>query len=80
MSREKKEKWRRKGSMLAFVGMLMCVLIVVALVILMSSPVVSGTYGDVTGAVIDKGHAVMAALAVTLIGVMTFVFRHYIIR
>ena len=46
----------------------------------MCSPVVNSTYGDVTGVVIDRSHAVIAAAVAAIVGIVAFLFRHYTAR
>lgn len=77
---EKRSELRKRGSMLVVVGILMCVLIVVVLMVLMCSLVVNSTYGDVTGVVIDRSHAVIAAAVAAIVGIVAFLFRHYTAR
>lgn len=54
-----------------------CVLATVAAVILISSPTVSVQYKDIGGVVIDKQHAMIAAVAAVLSGIAAFAVRHH---
>ena len=60
-SRESKEQ-RKKGSAFIILVLFMCVLATVAAVILISSPTISVQYKDIGGVVIDKQHAMIAAV------------------
>lgn len=72
-SRESKEQ-RKKGSAFIILVLFMCVLATVAAVILISSPTVSVQYKDIGGVVIDKQHAMIAAV---LSGIAAFAVRHH---
>lgn len=78
-SRESKEQ-RKKGSAFIILVLFMCVLATVAAVILISSPTVSVQYKDIGGVVIDKQHAMIAAVAAVaavLSGIAAFAVRHH---
>lgn len=77
---EKRHELRKKGSVLAFTAILACILTVIVFAVLGCSPEVSSTCADVTGVVIDRSHAVIAAVAAVLAGIMTFLLRHYAAR
>lgn len=77
---EKRHELRKKGSVLAFAAILACILTVIVLAVLGCSPEVSSTCTDVTGVVIDRSHAVIAAVVAVLAGIMTFLLRHYAAR
>lgn len=72
-SRESKEQ-RKKGSAFIILVLFMCVLATVAAVILISSPTVSVQYKDIGGVVINKQHAMIAAV---LSGIAAFAVRHH---
>ena len=55
----------------------MCVLATVAAVILISSPTISVQYKDIGGVVIDKQHAMIAAVTAVLSGIAAFAVRHH---
>lgn len=73
-SRESKEQ-RKKGSAFIILVLFMCVLATVAAVILISSPTVS--VQDIGDVVIDKQHAMIAAVAAVLSGIAAFAVRHH---
>lgn len=73
-SRESKEQ-RKKGSAFIILVLFMCVLATVAAVILISSPTVS--VQDIGDVVIDKQHAMIAAIAAVLSGIAAFAVRHH---
>lgn len=73
---ERKEQ-RKKGSAFIILVLFMCVLATVAAVILISSPTVSVQYKDIGGVVIDKQHAMIAAVAAVLSGIAAFAVRHH---
>ena len=75
-SRESKEQ-RKKGSAFIILVLFMCVLATVAAVILISSPTVSVQYKDIGGVVIDKQHAMIAAITAVLSGIAAFAVRHH---
>lgn len=68
---------RKKGSAFIILVLFMCVLATVAAVILISSPTVSVQYKDIGGVVIDKQHAMIAAVAAVLSGIAAFAVRHH---
>jgi len=74
---EKRYELKKKKSVLAFAAILVCVLTVIVLAVLGCTPEVSGSCGDV---VINRSHAVIAAVAAVLAGIMTFLLRHYAAR
>lgn len=74
-SRESKEQ-RKKAVRLLF-WYCLCVLATVAAVILISSPTVSVQYKDIGGVVIDKQHAMIAAITAVLSGIAAFAVRHH---
>lgn len=81
-SREQRAKSReqraeKKGSAFIILVLFMCVLATVAAVILISSPTVSVQYKDIGGVVIDKQHAMIAAVAAVLSGIAAFAVRHH---
>lgn len=81
MTKEKNRyELKKKRSVLAFAAILVCVLTVIVLAVLGCTPEVSGSCGDVTGVVINRSHAVIAAVAAVLAGIMTFLLRHYAAR
>lgn len=73
-SRASKEQ-RKKGSAFIILVLFMCVLATVAAVILISSPTVS--VQDIGDVVIDKQHAMIAAIAAVLSGIAAFAVRHH---
>lgn len=80
-SRESKEqreqRAEKKSSAFIILVLFMCVLATVAAVILISSPTVSVQYKDIGGVVIDKQHAMIAAVAAVLSGIAAFAVRHH---
>lgn len=75
-SRESKEQ-RKKGSAFIILVLFMCVLATVAAVILISSPTISVQYKDIGGVVIDKQHAMIAAVTAVLSGIAAFAVGHH---
>lgn len=67
----------KKGSAFIILVLFMCVLATVAAVILISRPTVSVQYKDIGGVVIDKQHAMIAAVAAVLSGIAAFAVRHH---
>lgn len=77
-SRESKEqRAKKKGSAFIILVLFMCVLATVAAVILISSPTISVQYKDIGGVVIDKQHAMIAAVTAVLSGIAAFAVRHH---
>lgn len=75
--RTEQREQRKKGSAFIILVLFMCVLATVAAVILISSPTVSVQYKDIGGVVIDKQHAMIAAVAAVLSGIAAFAVRHH---
>ena len=74
---DERTEQRKKGSAFIILVLFMCVLATVAAVILISSPTVSVQYKDIGGVVIDKQHAMIAAVAAVLSGIAAFAVRHH---
>ena len=75
--RTEQREQRKKGSAFIILVLFMCVLATVAAVILISSPTVSVQYKDIGGVVIDKQHAMIAAITAVLSGIAAFAVRHH---
>lgn len=73
-SRESKEQ-RKRGSAFIILVLFMCVLATVAAVILINSPTVS--VQDIGDVVIDKQHAMIAAIAAVFSGIAAFAVRQH---
>ena len=74
---DERTEQRKKSSAFIILVLFMCVLATVAAVILISSPTVSVQYKDIGGVVIDKQHAMIAAVAAVLSGIAAFAVRHH---
>lgn len=74
---DERTEQRKKGSAFIILVLFMCVLATVAAVILISSPTISVQYKDIGGVVIDKQHAMIAAVAAVLSGIAAFAIRHH---
>lgn len=74
---QREQRAEKKGSAFIILVLFMCVLATVAAVILISSPTVSVQYKDIGGVVIDKQHAMIAAITVVLSGIAAFAVRHH---
>lgn len=74
---QREQRAEKKGSAFIILVLFMCVLATVAAVILISSPTVSVQYKDIGGVVIDKQHAMIAAVAAVLSGIAAFAVRHH---
>lgn len=74
---QREQRAEKKGSAFIILVLFMCVLATVAAVILISSPTISVQYKDIGGVVIDKQHAMIAAVAAVLSGIAAFAIRHH---
>lgn len=74
---QREQRAEKKSSAFIILVLFMCVLATVAAVILISSPTVSVQYKDIGGVVIDKQHAMIAAVAAVLSGIAAFAVRHH---
>lgn len=74
---QREQRAEKKRQCVYFLVLFMCVLATVAAVILISSPTVSVQYKDIGGVVIDKQHAMIAAVAAVLSGIAAFAVRHH---
>lgn len=74
---QREQRAEKKRQCVIILVLFMCVLATVAAVILISSPTVSVQYKDIGGVVIDKQHAMIAAVAAVLSGIAAFAVRHH---
>lgn len=74
---QREQRAEKKRQCVYYSGIVYGVLATVAAVILISSPTVSVQYKDIGGVVIDKQHAMIAAVAAVLSGIAAFAVRHH---